>query len=294
MNSLVILKTEQGIALIAAIFFVVVFGFIGVAVVSLVNTQGFSAMNEVKSDQAFFIAEGGAELAQFGLAQNLDWYRSAVDPISIPATGLGAGNFNLSVNLPATMLRNVLSAAAAAMTVYTTDRFPASGFLQVEDDITATAEFVQYTGIAGNTFTGLTRGRTIGTVPSVASPHDRRDRVYPVTFLGAGGLGNSCSVPASFTITAHPKFLNAGTIDIEGEEISYSGATTVGGVTTLTGVLRCRNGTPSAAHLSGQPVTPLLVDGTVPNFEAEVLSNGTVGFASMGNAARVVRKTVQR
>lgn len=293
MSHLFILKTEGGIALIAAIFMIVVFGFIGISIVSLVGTQGFSAMNEVKSDQAFFIAEGGAEFAQRALAVNLDWYRSSVDPILIPATNLGAGAFNVSVNLPVTMLRARIpdAASTAAITVYTTDRFPTSGVIQIEDDIT-TGEYVRYTGISGNTFTGITRDWAVFGISGTANPHDRGDRVYPVTTLSVG-LANSCASLVSISLAAHPKFLGAGTIDIEGEEISYTGSSTVAGTLTLTGVSRCQNGTGSAAHAAGVPVTPIQVDLGAPDFETEVISTGTVGLLS-GNAGRVVRKSVQR
>lgn len=283
-----VLKTERGMALVAAVFLIVVIAFFGLMMVSLVSTQSFSSMNEVQSDRAYFLAEGGAEFAQFSLAQNLDWYRSTVDPILIPATNLGAGAFNVNMNLPATMLRRRIpdGTSTGAITVYTTDRFPTSGILQIEDDIT-TGEFISYTGISGNTFTGIVRG-----VGGVAGPHDRADRVYPVTTLSAG-LPNNCAPPSSIVLAAHPKFLGAGTIDIEGEEISYAGSSTAGGILTLTGISRCQNGTGSANHGVGVPVTPILVDGGAPDFEAELISTGAVSLVS-GNAVRVVRKTVER
>ncbi|MCG3112482.1 MAG: hypothetical protein MCM46_11765 [Candidatus Manganitrophus sp. SB1] len=290
-----VLKTERGIALIAAVFLIVVFGFLGIAVVSLVGTQGFSAMNEVKSDQAFFVAEGGTEFSQRFLAQNLQWYRSTVDPILIPATNLGAGSFNVSVNLPATMLRTRIpdDTSIAPIRVYTTNRFPASGFLQIEEDLTGDAEFVFYSGIVGNTFTGISRGQTVDGVSNGASAHERGHRVYPVTTLTVA-LANSCAAPASFTVAAHPKFLGAGTVNIDEEEISYTGSTIAGGTMTFTGVTRCQNGTASAPHNNGRPVTPLLAEGTLPDLEAEIISTGTVSLAAVGNAARSVRKTVQR
>lgn len=296
MSHFLIIETERGIALIAAVFLIVVFGFLGVIVVSLVGTQGFSAMNEVKSDQAFFVAEGGTEFSQRFLAQNLQWYRSTVDPILIPATNLGAGSFNVSVNLPATMLRTRIpdDTSTAPIRVYTTNRFPASGFLQIKEDLlTGDAEFVFYSGIVGNTFTGISRGQTVGGVSNGASAHARGDRVYPVTTLTVA-LANSCAAPASFTVASHPKFLGAGTVDIDGEEISYTGSTIAGGAMTLTGVTRCQNGTASTAHNNGRPVTPLLAEGTLPDLEAEIISTGTVSLAAVGNAARSVRKTVQR
>lgn len=289
-------ENQRGASLLIAIAVILVMGIVMAAFVSLVSTEGYTSMNQSGGQQAFFIAEGGAEFGQRALAQNLDWYRSAIDPILIPATNLGSGAFSVSVNLPATMLRaQVPTAFIGNIQVYTTSRFPNAGWLQIEDDITGGGEFVTYNGIGANTFNITGRGVTVGGVASVASPHSRGDRIYPVTTISGGALNvSSCTTPTTFVIVAHNKFLNAGTLDVEGEEISYTGMNTAGGFTTLTGVTRCQNGTPSAAHASGKPVTPMLVDITSPDFEAEVLSTGTVGLPVTGNAARVIRKTVQR
>jgi len=303
MNRQSILKREQGIALIAALFLIVVFAFLGTAVVSLYSTQGVSAMNEVRSDQALFIAEGGVEYGQRSLAQNLDWYRSTADPILIPATNLGAGTFSVSMNLAAAELQTRIpnTTSVAPINVYSTGRFPTSGYLQIDDDITdGQTEYVSYTGVTPNSFTGITRNVTLGSSPPItgaASQYERGTHVYPVTFLlsALGTLGSPCTpttVP-SFNITAHSKFLSAGILDVEGEEIRYLGSTTSGGTMTLLGVTRCLNST-SAAHAVNQPVTPILVDGVPPDYLAEVVSTGTVTATVAGNAVRVVRKTVQR
>jgi hypothetical protein len=53
------------------------------------------------------------------------------------------------------------------------------------------------------------------------------------------------------------------------------------------------NGT-SSAHALWVPVIPVLIDGTAPDFEALLVSTGTVGGAPFGSAARVVQETVQR
>ena len=233
---------------------------------------------------------GGIEYDQRSLAQNLEWYRSLTDPIAITTLNLGAGSFTVSSNLPATMLRNRIPTAAstAPIRVYTTNRFPVSGYLQIEDDITASAEFIQYTGISGDTFTGITRNVTIGTVTGTAGAHARGEIVYPVTTL-VDNMPNNCTSIASLRVAYHPKFLGAGTLDVEGEELFYTGSSITGVNMTLTGVQRCQNGTVSSAHPPGRPVTPVLVDGVSPDYEAETFSTGTVSAA-----VRITKKTVQR
>jgi hypothetical protein len=289
-------RGERGVSLIAAIFFLVIVGFMGTTVVSLMSTQSMTSAGELSSTQALYIAEGGSEFTQRALAQNLNWYRSATDPIATSATVLGVGTFTVNTYLPVTLLRRRVTPASVNIPVFTTDRFPTAGVIQI-DDITGAGEFVQYTGVTANTFTGITRDVTIGGVSAGAVGTFARGMVvYPVTTLATalGSLGGcSPTSVAAFNVAAHSKLLSAGTITIDTEDISYTGSSTAGGVTTLTGVTRCVNGT-STAHGVGDPVIPVLNDGSAPDYEALLISTGAVGGAPLGTAARVVQKTVQR
>lgn len=288
-------KKQRGVSLIAAIFIIVVLAFMGVMFLSMVSTSTLTSVNDMQSAQALSSAEGGVEYAQRALALNLDWYRSATDPFSSTALPLGLNStFTVTTTVPATLLRNRIPTAAstAPITVYApTSLFPTVGDIQVEDDITANAEFIHYTNIVGNTFAGvITRNVTIGTVAGAAGAgaHARGSRVYPVTTL-IDAMPPDCNDIGTLRITAHPKFLGAGTLDIGGEEILYAGSSTVGAVMTLTGVQRCRGTIVNMAHPAGRPVTPVLVGGDSASYEAEAVSTGAVG-----NAVRMVRKTVQR
>jgi len=286
---MVMWNNEKGVSLIAAIFIIIVLALMGVAFVSLISSSSLTAINDMQSMQALALAEGGVEFEQYNLAQDLDWYRSSADPIVIPPKNAGAGSFAASVRMPATMLRRMLRTGDATAAVYTTAGFPASGYLQIGDDVGSGAEFVQYTILNGNTFTLVApRGRTIGTLGTAAATFPRATRVYPVAQLSAG-IANSTSSPATITITANAKFLSAGTVDIEGEEISFSGSSTSGGVTTLSGIQRCIAGTTCAAHAVSQPVTPVLFGGASADMQSEITSTGMAG-----PAIRIVKKTVQR
>jgi hypothetical protein len=243
--------------------------------------------------QAFFLSESGLEFEQRRWAQNLDWYRSATDPNPSAATpqAFGTGSFTVYSNLPATLMRSGASAAAATLNVYTTARFPTSGILQVEDDISGGGEFVRYTGVTATSFTGVTRAQTVGSVNSVASTHSRSDRVYPVTILRTAMAAN-CTSLVSIQVDAQSKFLSAGTLDIEGEEVGYAGSSTSGGTTTLTGITRCLDAATAAtpaSHAIGQPVTPVLVGGDSADYQVEAISAGT-----QGNNIRYAKRTIQR
>lgn len=308
-------RPQRGASLIFVILILLVIGMIGAVFVSLINTESFTAMNQSAGLLSFGIADGGVEFEQRNLAQNLAWYRSTSDPMLASIRTLGSapntGSFTVSTNLPATRLRRrIIAGSALNICVSTTDRFtpPTTGYLQIGNPGLDPYEFVQYTGIGTSAncaaeFTGITRAWVInGVSGGAAVAHVRDELVYPVTTL-VDALANSCTSLASLRITDHPKFLTAGTLAvltnttpgaIDWEEISYTSSTRAAGVMTLLGVKRCQNGTASAAQAAGNPITPILADGTPPDYQAEVVSTGTVAVTIIGNAVRVIRKTVQR
>ena len=287
--------SQRGFLLIVAIVLVVVVAAGIAALGGMLASDVKSSTGSLGSAQALYLAESGLEVEQLRWGQNLNWYRSSTDPnpSAAAAQAAGPGSFTVYSNLPATLLRARIFAADTTITVYSTDRFPTSGTLQIEEDLTASGEFVKYTGISGNTFTGVTRGQAQGispVIPSTAGPHPRSDAVYPVTTLSTvGGLPASCTTPNSFMIAAHPKFLTAGTLDIEGEEIGYAGSSVSGVNMTLTGVTRCLGTIGPVAHAAGQPVTPVLIGGDSADYQVEMVSTGSVG-----NNVRYARRTTQR
>ena len=120
--------------------------------------------------------------------------------------------------------------------------------------------------------------------------HSRSSAVYPVTILLTPLLVTSCNtIPVPFQIANHPKFLTAGTLDIEGEEISYTGSSVAGGNMTLTGVTRCLGSLGPLAHTAGKPVTPVLIGGDSADYQVEMVSTGTTG-----SNTRYSRLTAQR
>ena len=290
---MMLIRPQRGFMMIVVLIMIVVLVFLAIAVSYQLATSTLASGNHVGSMQAFFEAESGLEFEQRRWAQNLDWYRTATDPsplVAAPQT-LATGTFAVNGNLPASMLKSGLSAGGATVNALTTNRFPTSGILQIEDDVSVTAEFVRYSGVSGSTFTGVTRAQTVGTVSSVAGVHKRSDRIYPVSILRTGLVAN-CTALASIQVDANSKFLSAATLDIEGEEIGYTSSSTNGATTTLNGITRCLDAatvlTP-ASHAVGQPVTPVLVGGYSADFQVEILATGT-----QGSNIRYARKTIQR
>ena len=283
-------RREAGYLMVVLIGLLVVVASLASVLSYLNAVNATSGSGRLGAMQAFFFAESGLEYEQRRWAQNLDWYRSTTDPNPpvAAAQAFGAGTFAVNSSLPATLVKTRLLATDTTLNVYTTGRFPASGILQIEEDLTSAGEFVRYTGIVGNTFTGLTRAQAVGTVSNVAGIHARGDSVYPVTILRTAMAAN-CAALASIQVDANSKFLSAGTLDIEGEEIGYAGSSTTGGTMTLTGITRCLGLVTLVSHALGQPVTPVNVGGDSASYEVESVSVGTQG----GNI-RYARRTIQR
>jgi Tfp pilus assembly protein PilX len=283
-------RAQGGFLSIVVLLVVVVLAALAIAMGFLVGNSSLSSAVHTGSMQAFFLAESGLESEHNRWAQNLNWYRSTIDPspTAPPAQALGTGTYVASTTLPATMLKTQLTMAGGTINAYTTSRFPASGILQVDDDLGSSGELVRYTGIGGASFTGVTRAQTVGSVTSVASAHDRSSVVYPVTILRTTMPAN-CAAMASIQVDANTKFITAGTLDIEGEEVGYSGSSTTGGTTTLTGIGRCLGLTINVGHAIGQPVTPVLQGDDSADYQVEISSTGTVG-----TNVRYARRTIQR
>jgi len=305
-------KHQRGFLLIVAIVLLVVASVLAATMAFMVATSGSSASDNLKSGQALFLAESGLEYEQRQLAQNVDWYRATTDPFDVTTRNLGQGSFTISVNVPVTELRTNMSAVPAPINVFTTNLFPSpSGTLLIDDDFTAgtgTAEFVTYNAVSVSspyTFTVNNRNRSINGVsgPSGAVAHTRGTNVYPVATLNSASpalplaTGACASLPTltSLTIVANSKFPSIGTITLyhtsgtNAEQISYSASTTFGGLTTLTGLTRCANGTTAIAAAANDPVVSMVANAGTNDFEVLISSTGNVG-----SAQRREFKTVQR
>jgi hypothetical protein len=292
-------RRQRGyLLLIAAVIIMVAAAMAGVIVtLSSGSAQGGGA--HVQSTQAFFVSESGLEFEQRRLAQNVDWYRSSTDPFDASTNSAGPGSYTVSVNLPATELRTLMTTGSMTSNVFgggTANRWPSSGTLLI-DDFTGDPEFVTYSATGATTFTLTGRNVTVGTVQGALSTHSRGDPVYPVTTLGVALVANCATVPSPFTVANIVKLLDYGTITVfhdnagtvVSEQLSYAGYSVAGGTRTLLGVQRCQNGTVAIAASSGDPVTPLVTN--VGNNDFEVLVNASAGVNS---TQRREYKVVQR
>jgi len=296
--------------LIAGIVLLVVVSALVASIAFITATSGSSATDNLQSGQGLFLGDSGLEFEARRMAQNLDWYRSGTDPTATSGLqALGAGTFTTSSNLPATKLRRRLlsgaSGAGAVVCVYTVDRFPASGTIQIDDDISSGAEFVTYTGTTASSaacgnlpaFTGLTRGVVIAGTGAVAANHSRDDIAYPVTTLvDPLAISAPCVAPAQLRINDNSKFLSSGTISLDNgaanaEDISYATSSRAGGVMTLNGLTRLL-GAGCPAWAAGAPVTPQLANSTGGSGNDNEALASAVG--NVGSTQRTMNRLLQR
>ena len=191
--------------------------------------------------------------------------------------------------------------------VYTIDRFPNTGtnYIQIDDDVSTTAEFVSYTGTTASSaacgnlpaFTGIGRGTSVGGVATVTQDHSRDDIAYPVTTLiDPLAASATCVAPATLRITDNTKFLNSGTISLDNggaisEDISYASSGRAGGVMTLRGLTRLL-GVGCTNWLAGAPVRPQLANSTGGSASDNEALASAVG--NVGSTQRTMNRLLQR
>jgi hypothetical protein len=169
-NSEFRIPNSRGVSLIAAVFIIVILGFMGVMFVSLITAGSFSAVNDMQSMQALYIAEGGL---QYTLALN----RNNIPNYSTNGNwkDLGAGQFK--VDTPAYLTANA-AAGAGTLSVDSTAAFPPAGRLTIGTDFGIT-----YTGTDATHFTGVSGGQA----------HLQNNAVYPAARLSTVISAASCA-----------------------------------------------------------------------------------------------------
>ena|SRR5215831_1348543 len=292
-------RRERGYLLLVAAVIIVVAASMAGVIVTLNSGSAQGGGVHVQATQALFVTESGLEFEQRRLAQNVDWYRASTDPFDTTTNSVGAGSYSVSVNVPATELRTLMTTGSMTANVFgggASNRWPASGTLLI-DDFSGDPEFVTYSATSATGFTLTGRNATIGSVQGALSAHTRGDTVYPVTTLGVALLANCATIPNPLTLANNTKFLDYGTVTVFhnnagvviSEQLTYSGYTVSGGTRTLLGVQRCQNGTTAVAAAIGDPVTPLSSNVGTNDFEVLVNVAGSVN-----SAQRREYKVVQR
>ena len=80
------INNNKGFSLLLAVFLLVVFGFIGVSIVTMLSNQSVSSSEELISAQAFYLAESGVE---WGIRESI-----TLNSCNIPETQVRIKNQN--------------------------------------------------------------------------------------------------------------------------------------------------------------------------------------------------------
>lgn len=292
-----VLRGQRGGSIIAAVFLIVVIGFLGAIVVSLVSTQSFQSVGELKSTEALYIADGGIEYAlktetstcgyaapstrPFPNFSCPEWSSRAGATVANPCpsgSAIALGNGSFCVDPPTVLTAGIGSGAGISIPVVATAGFPAAGLIRIDNEV------IRYTSTTATTFVvpGIPSYR--GYASTTAAAHILDAGVYPVVTLNPGPpLPNNCTALASISIDSGISdtsgFLSNGVIKIDSEYFHYTGKTAA----SFTGVTRCFRGSTSAIH---NPNTAV--------YQQWITSTGSVSSLVGGTAQRVVRVTVDQ
>ena len=236
-------KNQNGVTIIAAIFIIVVLGFMGVMFLTMINTGSFTAVNDIQSAQALYVADGGMEY----ILENRAFpnYSTAGTMVS-----LGTGSFMVSTP---TYLTADPGAAGTTITVQSTATFPNAGRIIID------SELITYTGKNATQFNaGVTRG--VG--GTTASAHTAGNAVYPVTTVTDNPLAVGST---TINVTSNIGFRIPGEITIDTEFIYCTGTN---GAVQFTNCTRGFKGSTATTHLNLSNV-----------YQYDIASTGTVGNA---------------
>jgi MSHA biogenesis protein MshP len=249
-----VIKSQQGLSIIAALFIIVILAFMGLIFLSFISTSSFTSLNDMQSAQALSVAEGGLEY----ILANRTFPNYSMSGATV---NLGAGSFTIST--PASLTVDP-GAAGTTITVQSTANFPNTGRIIID------SELIDYTGKTATTFNPATRG--VGGTTAVA--HAVGNAVYPVTTVTDNPLAAGS---ATINVTSNVGFSIPGVIVIDMEYI-YCGS--VVGTTQFTNCIRGFKGSAAASHPNLSMV-----------FQYNITSTGTVGSAQRVVARSVLRQS---
>ncbi len=220
-------RKQQGFLSIVAVIFIIIIGFLGSAIVYMFVGSAASTNYFAMSETAFYIAEAGLEKATRYLVTPL--LSGASIRISCAALNgntnltnstFGRGAFTVtrvtgSPFLTDDVLSSAITSSATTIPVTSTTGFASSGRILIDK------EAMNYTGISGNSFIGVTRAvnntiasshtsgtyvsqyqcslNSVGGIPNVTSPTWKRTLQSGVELQDAYAVGNKAG--STFVLT---------------------------------------------------------------------------------------------
>lgn len=153
---------QKGYMVLLAIIFIFVMGVMGTLIAYMFAGRAQINAAVYQGYQAFYVAESGLEAATRYVTRpslNSSPTRIACGSVSgygqLTGATIGPGQFTATASAPSvliTTLSSGITASATTISVASTASFPAQGRIMID------LEKIDYAGISGNTFIGVTRG----------------------------------------------------------------------------------------------------------------------------------------
>lgn len=148
---------QRGFLAIVAIAVVVIVAFIAVTATYQYAGDSLSSTNQLRSAQAFQIAQAGIEQAKYDIVttgSSCSGYTSGTVSFT-PPSGSGSGQYLVTgtTNSASSTLNGTISNSSNTITVTN-----AAGFSAPQGAAYIDSELISYSGISGNTLTGVARG----------------------------------------------------------------------------------------------------------------------------------------
>jgi Tfp pilus assembly protein PilX len=197
-------RDSRGYALITALIVTAVTAALVLGYVTRVNTEQRISRNDTDYSKAFYAAEAGLEKLNSDLSK---LFLASVFPSQADLAEIQGSDFRPEISYAtyanyslsggqSTRLSGALNSTATTVTVQSTAGWPTRGFFMVD------AEEFTYTGISGNSFTGVLRGQG----SSVAAAHANNAVVFRsqvVTLSEGANAGlNAQTIPFTLEVTA--------------------------------------------------------------------------------------------
>jgi len=240
------LFNQKGASIIAVIAIMLILAVMGAALVSLVTTGSDVSVNQLQSEQALYIAEGGLEFTE---------KTNNFPNFDVASTNLGNGSFTATVP---TLSADITALTTSPITVSSTDGFilnpgdatnywimlcGVTGMPRLDLTASSTCEKISFTGKTATIFTTGTRGRDSSA--AVAHPGNATPSLASVvlmyswktvspspTIIATRALGRNdkCTTAATtICVASTTDFADAGFIRINDgtedniEDVFYSG-----------------------------------------------------------------------
>jgi Tfp pilus assembly protein PilX len=238
------IKSQQGFLLIVAVILIVIVGFIGSSLAYMYIGGTKSNTNILRSNEAFYIATSGLEIAKRDIIVNKAIYTCEsingipkyTDAAFPPEAANPRGYFTVIGNVYAvnSQLSVSIDEVATIIPITDTSTLASFGFVSIA------GETITYSGIQGNNLLNAKRGaasttaqsHNIGTnvvqnmctltstgqIPTTTNPEGKRIVQEQLMLLNQGYLAPGMSLPGSTL----PAVIAVGDIDIRGDDTTIS------------------------------------------------------------------------